>query len=411
MRLLLILAILIPKLSTAQPENGTYRIEYFARAPFYESPLHPTMFAHQITEEQAATQVHIKVDYDEFGRVIQVALRVGNYLKDLDGGFFGMNIHSPVTRISYHDKTEVHHFFDRFGNQISVMGDVHSKVYKKDQYGRNITLTYHDKSQNSAINFAGITSYNWTYQPDGSVIEIRQNPSGEIIPLRGAFQFLKTKMVYGPNGYFSMLQNIDDDGNLVGSESGAAAYKYYFDEQNRFLRWEVFDRDLKPTLGPSNTAGEINTYEGRNLTSIDFFGTDYTSPSVHWSGSEQIRMTYDQFGNKITSESRNVKGELMINNSGYAYSKQDWSEDGRFLLAVKYYDTNGNLVPNKRSGHCHVEYIRAENGVLVEKRHYNADGLKGHKKTGVAIIQYKYNSNNEMVQEIYLDKNKSVIKS
>lgn len=380
-----------------------YRTEYYADAPFYESPLHPFKFSQQITEHDAKSRINIKVDYDVLGRIVQISIRVGEKLKDLDGAFYGMNIHAPVTKINYANNTEIHQFFDRFGNRIEIMSNVYEKLYEKDKFDRNIKLSYLNKNGEEVTGHTGAANYTWTHQTDGSVIETRKDLDGNIVALRGAFQFMKTRMIYGPNGFFSMLQNIDENGQLVNSESGAAVYKYYFDLHDRFLRWEVYDKDLNPTKGPSNTGGEINIFEGNEFVGIDFFDIDHESPALHWSGAERFRMFYDKYGNETKREYQTAKGDLMNNGSGYAIMQKQWSEDGQFLLAIELLDKDSNPVESQYSGHQKVEFIRNDAGLVTEKRHYGLKGLKSHKSSGVAIIKYSYNEQKQLTEESSFD--------
>lgn len=343
------------------------RSEYYANIPFWESPVQPFKGAVPLTKEQALERIHLRLDYDSQNRVVQANVAIGEHLKAFQG-YSKLYIDAPLTKVSYDQNTETHRFFDHYEQPTTIMEGVFSKVYEKDALGRNISLVFLDEDGDPATDYFGYARYEWTYEFDGAIIEERFDKEGTPGPLRGGFHFLRTRMIYGPDGYPHILQNIDNDGALVNSESGAAIFKYYYDRQGRFDRWEVYDKNGHPAIGPSGTAGEQNVHESYYLQAIEFFDRD-GAPAVHWSGAEKWVMEYDQYGNTTTRAFQTSKGAPMNGYSGYSARVYEWSEDGRWLLAQLYLDANGNPV-NAPDGISKTEYHRDDKGVIIDTLQY-----------------------------------------
>ena len=381
--------------------NNVYRSEYYAILPFWESPIIPFKGAYPITQADAKSRVHLQMDYDQQNRPVSVHVKLGNHYKDFEGMFGHMYINTPKTQITYTDNTEIHHFFDRFGNQIEVMNSVYEKIYIKDQFGRNQRLIFKDREGKPTVDMFGNLVYDWTYLINGQVIEERKDIAGELTPLRRDFQLKRTRISFGSNGLVSQLENIDKNGALYPTASGAAIMKYFYDTHGRFKTWQVFDDKNQPAIGPSNTAGEVNRFEENQygLTEIVFF--DKTGgPAVHWSGAEKWKFDYDQFGNisKVTYYS--AKDKPVMGRAGYSSMVYQYSEDGRFLIYQQMFDEKGQPINNANSGISSIVHQRSRNGLIVQTSFLNTQGeMVNRKDTGIAMIRYNYDDNNLLVSK------------
>jgi len=305
--------------------------------------------------------------------------------------------------VSYEDGKEIHYFYDRFGNPTTVQGDIFRKVYEKDVYGRNTKLIFLNREGESVPNQFGYVSYEWFHQLDGSIIEERKNKKGEIGPLRGLFGLLRTRMIFGENGYFTTLQNVDDKGNIINTENGQAILRYFYDAQGRFSRWEVYDEKGEKAIGPSHTAGEQNSFYHYDLNDINFFDIN-GNPALHWSGVEKWHFVIDQYGNRTALEFYTHEGSLMNGNNGYATVSYDWSEDGRFLNAYKFFDRDGKKTSHKLTGVHHVLYKRDQDNLIIEVKFLDTQGNLAEKlNSGIAQEKWLYNEEKALIEKQYLD--------
>lgn len=394
----------------SQNTTSSYRSEYYAHLPFWESPYQPFKLASQINEKEARKRIHVQVDYDTQNRVVTLHIKIGKHYKSYEGFFGNIYINAPLTTVEYEDNKELHSFYDRFGNQISVQGKVYTKVYEKDRYGRNIKLTFIDSKGDQTIDQTGVESYNWIHQSDGSIIEERFNLKGAVVPLRGVFQFDRTRMTFDNQGYFTTLQNIDDNGNLANSKSGAAVFRYYYDSEGRFDRWEVYDENGNKAIGPSDTSGEQNTYYQYDLKDIIFFNTK-GDPATHWSGAERWHFEVDKYGNNTYLEFKDSEGNAINANNGFSKYEWSWSENGRYLLTEAYYDRDHQRTVHKSLGIHRIEYVRGDNGLIIEKKYSGVDGsLTNRLDTGIAIEKIIYDQNNLKSESTYYDKDGKIVR-
>jgi len=184
-----------------------------------------------------------------------------------------------------------------------------------------------------------LPAYTWDHQPDGSVIEERFSSDGTARIHRPGFEFKKIRLSFDSRGHLSLMQHLDMHGQLINSESGAAQYRYLYDELGRFIRWEVLDADGRPALGPTGTVGETNVYDGLRFASIVFFGVD-GQPTLHASNAAAWHMTQDTYGNTTALTFTGLDGQPTLNRSGLGRIQYDFSDDGSQLLSTRYFDLN-----------------------------------------------------------------------
>ena len=390
--------LLILTLFTEEVNSQNYvRSEFFAVLPFWESPYIPFKGACPITEAEAMKRVHLKIDYDEENRVTTVHVKIGVHYKEFEGFFGHLYINAPLTKVEYANNKEVHSFFDRFGNSMAVMENVYQKVYEKDSMGRNVQLTFKNKAGAATSDAFGNMIYKWHHQSDGSIVEIRKDMDGNLTPLRGSFQFKRTKMVFGPGGYFGILHNVNEKGELINTESGISSFKYYYDSKGRFLRWEVYDKNGSLGLGPSNTAGETNSFYQYDLMDISFFNAEL-EPAQHWSGAERWHFDVDRFGNRTTLTYQSSDRSPINANRGYAKVQYKWSNNGRFLLSQSYYDESGLKTQNSTTGVHEIRYLRNELGQINEIKYLNEHGESTNRlDNGICGIRQEFNSDGVLI--------------
>lgn len=379
------------------------RSDYYAGMPFWESPIVPFRGEYPITKEQAEDRINLKIDYDKQNRIVQVSARVGNELKPFEGFFGNLYINAHRTTVHYEDLIERHHFFDILGNRIVVQNNVYEKVYTKDKHGRNVSLAFFDKDGQPTEDQFGNRIFEWTYQMDGSVVEKRTDAEGNIVPLRGIFQFMLTRITFGSDGQVNMLQNINEDGALINAECGASTYKYFYDQHGRFLLWEIYDKEGNPAIGPSNTAGEQNIFEGINFLGLFFFDKE-GKPATHWSGAERWAFKNDHYGNFSEVNYLDASGNLKLGNGGNAGVRYDWDEKGRFLKSQTYINTNGQPMNHPELGIATTKYTRNEKGLVIEIDYLNAEGKKHAREDNkVLIIKHTYDDNGLLIETAKYD--------
>ena len=380
-----------------------YRTEYYdGKVPFWESPIIPFHGESPLPFEEIKDKMYVQVNYDSLNRITEIKVKQGAEYKEFQGFNGALYIHAPYTKIRYENNKETHEFYDRFENRISAWGDVYQKVYEIDELDRYSSLYFLNESGERIENSWGIYIYEWLYQLDGSVIEYRLSKKGDIKELRGMFQFRKIRMVFGPDGHLSLMQNINESGHMIPISTGAAQYKYYYDKLGRFLKWEIYDEYGEPAIGPTNTSGEKNIFPDVFTEKISFFNKDRT-PTKHAWGAENGTFTFDKHRNIIRLDLFDAGNNLIIGSSNFASRVFNYDANGLYLIEKKYLDTKGNLV-NLPYGVASVKYNRDNRGLLIEQVNFDKNGvIVDENDTRVAIITYQYEDNGKLIKRTKLN--------
>ncbi|MDF2179858.1 hypothetical protein P2G88_16520 [Aliiglaciecola sp. CAU 1673] len=375
---------------------NVYRTQYFADFHFWESPYQPFIGTMPLSEADAKNRAHIQVGYDRLNRIVDIQTRLGKAFKAIPT----LYVHALHTKIDYRDDTEVHQFFDGFGNRISVWGEVWEKHYQKDQRGRYLALTFINKDNQPIENAWGIAAYRWTHEDSGTVIEERVDANGKIKTHRPGFEFERIRLVFDGRGNLRLMQNLDDNNELKASASGAAQYRYFYNTRQGFERWEVLDTEGKPALGPTGTAGEQYTFDEYNWTRIAFFGAD-GAPKMHASGAANWHAAYDQYGNMTSRWFTDAKLQPVNGQYGFHKRISIWDPSGMRLLRHEYYGKDGNLTRNS-DGVAKVHYLYNDMGLLQEVRNTDEqDRLVNNDWSGYARQTFTYDNQRAQTSSQY----------
>jgi len=240
---------------------------------------------------------------------------------------------------------------------------------ERGQYKR---LDFYNKAGVAIENSWKIANYSWQYQDDGSVIESRFSLKGELQTHRPGFEFKRIRLVFDSRGHLSLMQNLNESHKLLESKSGAAQYRYFYQASGTFHRWEIYDANGKPALGPTGTAGEQYANDFMNQRKIAFFDTQ-GKPSLHASGAAYWILQYDHFGNVSELSLYDVNEKLTVGVQGFARLRYYWGGTGLNLLRKDYLDTRGRL-KNTRDGLARIEYPRDQKGEVLSELKYDETG-------------------------------------
>lgn len=387
MRLLLVLFFVLVAPVTAQKRH----VEYYGDFPFWESPVQMFKGQNPLSAEEAARRQHVRAEYDVQGRLVDVQMRLGSAFKEPAAFFRSLHFHVEHTRIHYDGNRAVHRFYNRFGTRVEAWGDVWEKVYTLDERGRPTRMAFFGRDGQPTENSWGSAYFTWDHARDGSVIEARFSNSGELMPHRRGFEFKRIRTSFSPDGHLALMQNIDESGNLIASESGAAQYRYFYDAAGMFDRWEVYDAAGSPALGPTGTAGEQYTNGPNGFQEIAFFNQS-GARSLHGSGAAYWRGSYDQFGNISELAFFGVDDEPVLGRLGFHKHRFTWSADGLYLMQRDYLGIGGEPI-NIVDGFSRVVFARGDRALINEMRFYDAAGRPVvNDFEGAAVIAYDYDA-------------------
>ncbi len=318
-------------------------VKYHRHMVFRESPMENYRGRHEIEAALAQQKLHHQFRYDDQGRLIEVSRRIGDVVTENGGSFEGFFWWAPIVRITYGEGTETRSFHDVSGQRIAAHGNVWRMAFTLDAQGRRTALKYYDQAGAEVDGAWGIHAYEWTYPEPGVVIESRRNVKGESVTLRPNFLFHRVRMEFGHDDLLDFMRNIDEQGNLATSPTGASIDRITYDPWNNFVRWQVYDADERPRNGnaPLVAMGE-HIYDGegyaRYLRGFGEKGEDRALNGLRG----PLNLAYDRFGNIAAQRELDAKGELLDE------SRLEYSEDGTRLLWIRHFDAAGQ--PMERDG-------------------------------------------------------------
>ena len=403
-----VLAILPPAFGcshTSSRAPEAERVAYFAALPFRESPFTPLSGTHELSEAQARERNHYRFEYDADNHLIEASFRMGDHVRDLDGSE-SLFFLAPLIRVAREPNREIRYFFDKHRNPITVRGSVYREVYHLDDKGFYEALHFEDIQGKPIANSWDIARYQWEIQPDGSVIEDRLDMDGKPEKLRPGFDFYRLHLFFGIGGNLALMRYIDDSGNMLENNTGAAQDKLEFDADGNMLAWNVLDDEHRLVRGNGpNVARGVQSFDRYGLEIgvryEDEQGRAIPNSYGFWSSTS----VYDQHGNLVSRVFEDSGGKpIPHEKAGYTRLRITWDETASERLGMLYMDANGAPVAHEQRGYAELvqEYDRHHNPTRITYL-----GTRGEKVNrtdiGIAEIARQYDSRKRLVEERFLD--------
>ena len=405
-RIATILCVLVCSCSRAEIRSSAFDVHYYASIVFRETPYAKMEGLIRLVPQQVKRRAHYRFVYDKEERIVEVSFMQGDSYKSPNHTVDEYQFPSPIIRTAYETGKEIKTFYNRFGKQISVRGGVYREVFEYDERGNRQTMLFENERGDPVENDWGVARYAWTLQDDGPVIERRFNLAGEPQPLRPWFPFHTVRLLYDPNGYISLMQNIDDDGNLVENDTGVAQDKIEFDSKGRWLGWRVLDKqgNLVEGNGP-NVARGINTPNEFGYEAAIRFEDRYGNPLRNAHGFWGSKRFYDGFGNLTQTVFVDSLGDPGPNEiTGYTYAVFEYDDVGMNRIATRLLDVNKRPIAHASRGYSIVKYEYDDAGDLTRISFYDkGETLSNRLDSGVAYIKRKYDPVNGHVEATSFD--------
>lgn len=380
-------------------EDSDKMIEYYSTIPLRESPYPDFKGVIRLSEKEALSRNHYRFEYDEMFRLKNVSFRLGNILRKPNhtANYF---FTTPIQEFEYKDGKEIRTFYDRFGNQTTQRG-VFKEIYIINHLGKKTDLHFESKEGDKIENSWGISDYKWEHQSDGSVIESRYNLKGDVKPLRPHFEFNRIRLFYEQNGIISLMQNIDSQENLLDNSTGVAQDNLLFDNQGRWLGWNVLNKEhnLHRGNGP-NVAKGINISNNYGYEVSIRYEDINGSPIINAHGFWGSKRFYDKYGNYNYTHFIDSLGNPGINEkSGYCYAIYTWGKRGLNRQKIELLDAKKKPILHKLDGYSVIEYKFDEKDNVAKISYLGVGGEKINRSdNGISYILYNYDANNALVE-------------
>ena len=350
------------------------QIQHFGNLPFRETPYADFVGIHPITKLQATGIKHYEITYDEQGRPVKVAQKVG---EEVIPFFKDLNIHylkAPVTLFHYESDKEIRHFTDDKGDTISVdEGTTYREVFINNKMGQKEELRFENKIGDLVNNSWGIARYAWKVLRDGTVVEKRFDKDGKMVQMHPGLDFYVVHFKYRPDGFVDEMLHMGKDGKrLTNNSTNVARDNIEYTKDGDFKSWATFNADGKPVNG--------------------------NSPLIH----KGINY-HDTYGNVIKFEHFDPDGNLMM--SAYGFAATDIiMYIYNFISCYKFYDQNREMIENR--GVAYVINRHDRLGNEIESRVYSKDNeltlLPGQ---GFAVVKNTFDKNHQLISSEFFDTN------
>lgn len=368
---LLLFITLLGTFGKALANSVAVNSEYFRHLMFRESPYSPYRGIYPISQQQSQHTAHYRFDYDDKGRVVAISHRIGKQLIADNQNWDTFIWFAPKVTMTYSATSEVHHYFNHRDEQIAAHGGVFNATYKLDDSGKRISLHFTNKGGEPSENAWGIHTYIWEITNNGHVIENRQAIDGSARSIRPEFQFYRVQMEFDKDGKLAFMRNIDQDGNPVENNTGAAIDRITYDHNGNFIRWQVYNKDGAAIEGnsPMVHLGEHLYDNFGNKVGLRGFNRHGEQVGFSW-GVFEHKKTYDTFGNQYDHKTQNVDGDLL------SHIRFIMDETGVRRSWVKSFDKTGALTASPMlGGAAAVQYQKSEEGRIIPVA-FNADMSK-----------------------------------
>jgi len=321
------LSVFLSSCTSKPKEAEASNVKHFRHIQFTETPYDITKGIYPLTAEEAKTVNNYTFTYNEAGKPVSIAFMRGDVLLGYSGRGYSK------TEFVFNDSVEIQRFYDQ-NNQPVNYRKVFENVYKLDENGNRIGLSFRDKDGNVIENNNSIAYYTWSVLPDGMVKENRFNLKDEEVVMNPNCPFYELRFSYDANGYCTRMANYMADTlyNCTAENCGEIGVSYFSFENNEMgglTKFSVF-----------NASGQMsNLYSG-------------------WS-----------------------KFENKLNENGYVVESFYWDQDNEPLsgkrnpLTITKYDEHGSVIEVNYLDKDRNPVIRAGVDAAVVKYTYDEKGL------------------------------------
>ena len=315
---------------------------YYSTVAFVESPYSLLNGSIPLSKAVALKRNHYRFVYNEVNQLIEIGFYLGDQLRD-PNHTANLFFQSALIKIRHHKDQISFRYYDRFGQETSIFGDVHQFIYSLDKNGQRKSLHFLDKNRKRIESNWSIYEYQWELQGDGSVIENRFNQEKESVQLRPGFDFYRIRLTYNQLGYIALMQNIDAEGRLVENKSGAAQDRIETNSDGNFLAWNVLDKkhQLKRGNGPNVARGTQSFDQYGYETGIRYYD-EQLNPIASAYGYWNSITKFDRFGNMQIRTFLTPDNKATVHEkAGYSVVKLSYDPSGMNRLKLEYFDLAG----------------------------------------------------------------------
>lgn len=384
---------------------------YYSTIAFTETPLSELKGSVPLSREVAMLRNHYRFVYDEMGRVLSIAFFNGRAPRRPN---HTANLFTLSHRMDfiYEDRRQRVVFYDIDQKPISVLGECREFIYSLNEKGYRNGLVFMDKNKKQIENSWNIFRYEWVYQKDGSVIEERFDKNEKPVSIRPGFDFYRLKLFFNPMGHIALMQQIDENGQLLENNTGAAQDRISVSAEGHFLQWTVLDREGNPEKGNGpNVAIGIQGFNAFGYETSLEHQDESGEPIYNSYGICRSRTTFDKFGNISERRFYNKQNKPGVHaNAGYHRLQIEWGASGNQRRSLTYFGLQDEPVNHQQRGYHQARYSYDEQGKLVQLSYFDTSGNPVNRHdNGIAVIKYMYHPTGRLKEQVSVDNEGNIV--
>ncbi|MDR1022789.1 MAG: serine/threonine protein kinase [Prevotellaceae bacterium] len=346
----------------------------------------------------------IKLNYTEDGKIDNVEvydrngklLYIKDYEKDITTVIFKQN-HKGTEIFLAANTTKL--FSNAFDNSHDQKSRITRWLLTYDENGFVKKLKYATFGNELAGDAEGLYGREYIVDKKGRVVEERYLGFNDSIKANGVGLAIK-KFEYDSNDDWTKVAYFDTNGEPSSDGNGCPIVVLDNDSYGNRIKESYFNVQDSLTLrSDCNVAGFAYTIEKGNRTRQAAFGID-GQPCYNGNyGFSIVENEYDENGYQIMEAYRDLEGNAVMRDDGYAAVRVVNDFCGN-ALEKKYLDADGNACENTGS-YAKEVYEYDSLGNLTSAFYFGLNDSLCFTGAGYAGVRYTYDGNNKMIEISY----------
>jgi len=315
--------------------------------------------------------------------------------------------------ISDEKKGRVERDFDKYGRVVEIRNFDAYDNYLNDIYGRcKIEISYLRKhfiyeQKLFKADSLKVPQYYKTirlsYDEDDNIeMEAYYDNDNNLLPDDNGACFIKYK--YDTRGSTIQRSFYNENDELLPVVNGVAIFRYKYDNRNNKIETAYFDQNenLKETV--NNIAIDRYFYDDKNRLIERRYYNSKMELTKNRDSVKIIRWKHDRKGNIIRESYVDSEGVLTPNSVGIAFVEYDFDNKNN-KTEIRYFNKNYKLVEDVKGGVAIIKYEYSDENSIIKEAYFDRNIQLINSAEGFAIRLNSYDKYNRMIQQKFLSAN------
>ena len=336
-------------------------------------------------------------EYDEDGN------RTAGRAFDEEGNFVRGENGFCQMEATYEDGNAVRiQYLDEKGVSCLATDGIAETRYEYDENGFLTVISVYDAAGNPAYEKEfGCHMMRQTYNREGQIESILYcGENGE--PMNTVKGYAETRSSYDSEGRVRQVELYDQEGRKTcDTDTGAYAVSYCYDDEDRLIKETYLDEQGNPEVTKAVLASREWEYDAYGRVTRETYLDTQDQPVRIWTNYASITTSYDRNGNPVEICYEDENGQPCLSYEGAAFLEREYDETGN-LLKESYYGMDGQAVCIDGYHSIVMEYD--EDGNLIQETYQDEDGQMAENENGCAAVKMVCDEYGNTIEWTYYDK-------